>query len=276
MKGKPLVSVVVPAYNRAVSITGCLRSVQVQTYRDWEVIVVDDGSSDETPRMVAQLMRNDDRIRLIRQTLNRGAQAARNIGIRAASGKWITFLDSDDQFLPYSLEARLELARREKVFVVHSECQAVEIGGSMRRYGVPPILGQVYRRLLRGTGPVFPALFVAKHALERIAYLDESIVAFQEWDTAIRLAKYYTFGFEERPTFVYNDGNSPHRISSDLLRGAKGYEQVFHKHYMEILWHAGPGTLARHYRTVARLYEAAGNVRATRRCRLMALVWSVV
>lgn len=273
MVKQPLISVVIPVYNRALTIGDCLRSVQAQTYKNWEAIAVDDGSIDGTAEVIAQLAREDARIRLIRQDLNRGAQAARNVGIRAARGEWIAFLDSDDQFLPHSLEARLELASKEKVPVVHSECYAIEKDGIMKPYSVPPMAGQVYHRLLEEEGPVFPGLLVSKDSLKRINYLDEKIVAFQEWDTAIRLAKHYAFGFEAKPTFIYDCRNSD-TISSDKLREGRGYEQVFHKHYLVILRYAGRRVLARHYRIAADWYQAGGDQQAVRRCHLMASLWS--
>ncbi len=273
MQNESLVSVVVPAFNRAAAIGECLRSVQGQTHQNWEAIVVDDGSMDRTPEVVAELAREDSRIRLIRQDRNRGAQAARNVGMRAARGEWIAFLDSDDQFLPYSLESRLEVAVRDRVSVVHSACNVIEVDGTMKPYGTPSIAGQIYRSLLQGEVPVFPGLFVSKHALVKIDYLDERIVAFQEWDTAIRLAKYYPFGFEAKPTFIY-DCRHPDTISKDLLRNGRGYEQVFHKHYWAILRYAGPRALARHYRLAARWYEMGGDQQAVRRCTFKALLWS--
>lgn len=273
MVKQPLISVVIPVYNRATTIGNCLRSIQAQTYESWEAIVVDDGSIDATHQVVAKLAREDARIRLIRHDRNRGAQAARNTGIRAAQGEWIAFLDSDDQFLPHSLEARLGLARKENVSVVHSECYVIEKDGIMKPYSVPPMAGQVYQRLLEEEGPLFQGLLVSKDSLKRIHYLDEKIVAFQEWDTAIRLANHYAFGFEAKPTFIYDCRNSD-RISSNMLREGRGYEQVFHKHYLAILRYAGRRVLARHYRIAADWYQAGGDLEAVRRCRLMASLWS--
>ena len=270
---EPLISVVIPAYNRAATISDCLRSVQAQTYQDWEAIVVDDGSTDSTPEVVTQLAREDARIRLIRQDRNRGAQAARNVGIQAAQGKWIAFLDSDDQYLPHSLESRLEVARAEKVSVVHSSCNIIESDGVMKPYRVEVISGQVYRRLLENEGPTFPGLLVSKKALKRINYLDEKIISYQEWDTVIRLAKFYPFGYEARPTFSW-DCRGSDTISKQMVRAGRGYEQVFHKHYVAILRYAGPRVLARHYRIAADWYQRGGDQQAVRRCNFMALVWS--
>jgi len=220
--GSPLITVVVPAYNRAAMINDCVRSVQAQTYPRWELIVVDDGSRDGTPEVVARLAQEDPRIRLIRQPRNGGAQAARNAGIRNANGEWVAFLDSDDQYLPDSLERRLSLAKAEDVSVVHSECYIIEPGGAKKVYLVPPVTGAAYSTLLSHEGPLYQGLLVRKGALEKIGYLDESITAFQEWDTSLRLAKYYRFAFEKTPTFVY-DCRFDDTMSKDPRRGGRGY-----------------------------------------------------
>ncbi|HLJ59991.1 MAG TPA: glycosyltransferase family 2 protein [bacterium] len=99
-----LVSVVIPAFHRVPTIGAAWRSVQAQTHRDWEAIAVDDGSTDGTAEVVMRLAHEDDRIKRIRHDRNCGAQAARNAGIRSACGEWIAFLDSDDQWLPQSLD----------------------------------------------------------------------------------------------------------------------------------------------------------------------------
>ncbi len=272
---QPLVSVVIPAYNRSNTIVSCLRSVQEQTYKNWEAIVVDDGSVDTTCEEVERLAREDNRIRMIRHESNKGAQAARNSGIYAARGEWIAFLDSDDQFLPNSIESRLHVAMEQKVAVVHSSAFIVEEDGSKRKYNVPPMTGYVYKALLEREGPVFPGLLVLKEALKRIEFLDENIVAFQEWDTAIRLARFYPFGFQPEPTFIW-DCRYPDTISKDFIRNGKGYEQVFLKHFWAILRYLGPSALARHYRLAARWYQRGGDMQSERRCNLKAFIWSSV
>src|SRR5882757_6850477 len=101
-----LVSIVIPAYNRAHKLPEALKSIQAQSYSNWEVIVVDDGSKDDTAEVMRTLIAQDSRIHFIQQQTNKGAQAARNAGIHAAKGEWVAFLDSDDQWLPESLKLR--------------------------------------------------------------------------------------------------------------------------------------------------------------------------
>jgi glycosyltransferase involved in cell wall biosynthesis len=261
-----LVSIVIPAYNRSATIAEALLSLQNQTHSRWEAIVVDDGSRDGTSEIVATMARDDSRIRFVREEANRGAQAARNVGIRIARGEWIGFLDSDDQFLPESIERRLRVAEHAAVSVVHSECLLWEKDQPLMPYRVPPMSGRLFRRLLAEQGPMFQGLLARREELERIGYLDENIVAFQEWDTAIRLARHAKFAFEPEPTFVY-DCRTDVTISKDRLRGGRGYEQVMRKHFAAILFLAGPKVMARHYQVASEWYEAGGDLQSAQRCR---------
>lgn len=105
-----LVSVIMPSYNTATYIADSIRSVQAQTYPDWELIIVDDCSTDETDAVVAPFLA-DTRIRYLKNLQNGGAAISRNRALREARGKWIAFLDSDDLWLPEKLEKQLAFMR---------------------------------------------------------------------------------------------------------------------------------------------------------------------
>jgi len=268
------VSVIIPTYNRSKQIARAIESVQAQTESDFEIIVVDDGSTDRSAQVIKECARKDPRICLIEHGQGKGAQAARNTGIRAARGQWIAFLDSDDQWLPDSLKVRLQLAAKKKLHVVHSDCYILKPGSAeLQRYGHRPFQGNVYKELLRRSGTFFQGFLVSKEALIRIGFLDETIVSYQEWDTAIRLAKYYEFAFVHEPTFIY-DCSSADTISKDLLRAAHGYEQVISKHWWSILYHLGPKTLASHYQKAAAHYHEANDEDEARRCLKTAILLS--
>lgn len=99
-----MISVITPAYNAAKHITQTIESVQSQTYTDWEMLIVDDCSTDATAETVQSIAETDKRIRLIRHKTNSGAAAARNTALDAAKGDYIAFLDSDDLWMPQKLE----------------------------------------------------------------------------------------------------------------------------------------------------------------------------
>ena len=268
-----LVTVVVPAYNRDSTIRRCIESVRAQTYPHWELVVVDDGSTDGTREATRAVAGDEPRVRLVEHGHRRGAQAARNTGIREARGEWIAFLDSDDEFLPHSLESRLYRAIEEGRDVVHSACRVRKADGSLQAYHVPRLSGRVYSQLLRHEGPVFPGLLVKRAALERIGLLDERIIAFQEWDTSIRLARSYEFSFEPRPTFIY-DCSRADAMSKNFVRNGRAYEQVVKKHFAAILRHAGPAAVAQHHRQAGRWYDMAGAAGLARRSRRRARLWA--
>jgi glycosyltransferase involved in cell wall biosynthesis len=112
----PYVSVIIPTYNRASYVTEAINSVLAQTYTDYEVIIVDDGSTDRTREVIAHFR---DLIRYIYQD-NQGLAAARNTGIKAARGKWIAFLDSDDLWLPEKLTVQIEDLSRNPELHLHT------------------------------------------------------------------------------------------------------------------------------------------------------------
>lgn len=115
----PTVSVVIPAFNAEKYIEQALNSVQAQTYADWELIVVDDGSQDNTGAIVQRFAQSDNRIKCIKQE-NKGLGSARNVGIRAARGKFVAFLDSDDLWLVEKLALQVTVARQQQADVVFS------------------------------------------------------------------------------------------------------------------------------------------------------------
>ena len=101
-----LVSIIMPSYNTAQYITASIASVQKQTYTNWELIIVDDCSTDNTDEVVKPLL-TDTRIRYLKNEVNSGAAVSRNRALREAKGKWIAFLDSDDLWVPEKLEKQI-------------------------------------------------------------------------------------------------------------------------------------------------------------------------
>jgi glycosyltransferase involved in cell wall biosynthesis len=269
-----LVSVVIPAHNRETRLPRALESVLGQTYVDLEVLVVDDGSEDGTRSVADEYARKDSRVRVITHEQKRGAQAARNSGLHASRGEWIAFLDSDDYWLPDSLEARWQLVVRNGPVVVHSQARLLPPGSTEpQEWSLPPLQGNVYRQLLANPGPMFQSMLAPREAFVRINYLDESITSYQEWDTAIRLAQRNAFAFVPRPTFVY-DCRHADSISKNALRTAVGYEQVFKKHWWPIVRQLGLKGLSDHYRAAAGYYnQAHATAKARARLCTAALLW---
>jgi glycosyltransferase involved in cell wall biosynthesis len=186
----PLVTVIIPAYNREATIARAVDSVLAQTLDDLELIVVDDASTDRTAGIVAAYA--DPRVRLLRHARNRRAAAARNTGIRAARGKYVAFLDSDDDWHADKLAvqvADLEAAPPD----VRASCTAYEIV----RWGVPfpHVPGFVtYRQIFMGCDLAPTALMVRRDAFDTVGLLDESFGRYEDWDWVLRYARVFRMG----------------------------------------------------------------------------------
>lgn len=134
MNKSPMISVIIPLYDAEEYIENAIRSVLRQTFRDFEIIVVDDCSSDESCNICEKLCCEDERISLIKQESNQGVSAARNRAMAEAKGKYIAFLDADDEYIPTALEYLYGLAEREQADVVHTPGFFVQNKGS--RYSI--------------------------------------------------------------------------------------------------------------------------------------------
>ena len=104
-----LVSIICPAYNSEIYISSMIQSVIAQTYKDWELIIIDDKSTDKTTKIIREWISRDERIELIELSQNAGAASARNQGIKHCKGRYLSFIDSDDLWLPKFLEKSLNL-----------------------------------------------------------------------------------------------------------------------------------------------------------------------
>lgn len=201
----PAVSVVVPTYDRMAMLAEALASVAGQTFRDFEVIVVDDGSRDAT----FQLVRSYPQARYLRLA-QRGVAAARNAGIDAAKGDWIAFLDSDDLWLSHKLSAQLRFFRTSSCFAV---CQTEEIWVrdgrriNPRRYHRKPsgrILKPSLRRCL-----ISPSAVMLDRSVFRVAGLfDTSLPVCEDYDLWLRVAANFHVGLVSEPLVIKRGGHA--------------------------------------------------------------------
>lgn len=147
-----LVSIVTPAYRAARFIGETIRSVQAQTYRDFEMLVVDDCSPDDTAAIVERFAAADPRIRLLRQAANGGPAAARNRALAEARGRWVAFLDGDDLWLPDKLERQLAFHRARGARISFTAFRRIDADGSRLGRLVTVRDWLDYDRLLCDTG----------------------------------------------------------------------------------------------------------------------------
>lgn len=184
----PLVSVVIPTYNRAQQILRSLHSAFAQSMPDLEVVVVDDGSTDDTTDVLAAV--DDERLRVIALDRNGGQCRARNRGIVEARGRYIAFLDSDDEWEPTKLERQLQ------AFEDHPRPTLVYTGlyvddGTERVAGSAALNEQSFDEFLAVPGPITTSgMMVDKEVAGKELYFDESLPGMEEADLLIRVSRY--------------------------------------------------------------------------------------
>lgn len=257
------ISVVIPCYNRERTIERCIKSVKNQTVKVHEIIIVDDGSDDRSIEIISSY----PDVRLIRQN-HKGAQAARNLGITNATGNYIGFLDSDDEWCPDMVEECIKCIKRNPDSSIYADCYAkYEDNGRLTRWNLPGESGNIYRELLIDKGPMFPGLIAPKDTLIEIGGLDERVQAYQEWETSIRLSKNHPMIHIKKPLFVYYY-NSDDTISKNRVKGYKGFKYIIKKHKKEIVKECGYGQLLRHYsEIIEKLVQAVKYKIALRRLK---------
>ena len=130
MQVRPSVSIITPVYNAAETLEECVHSVIAQGYEHWEMILVDDCSTDSSAELMKALSAKDPRVKSVFLETNVGAAAARNKAIEMANGRFIAFLDSDDLWLPQKLERQVEFALESEVAITHTAYEWVDAVGS--------------------------------------------------------------------------------------------------------------------------------------------------
>ncbi|MGO6683875.1 glycosyltransferase family 2 protein [Rhizobium leguminosarum] len=231
----PLVSVVIPAFNASRYIERTLRSAGRQTYRNLEIIVVNDGSTDDTAKVVEQVALADSRIRLL-STPNRGVAAARNTGIREAAGRFVAFLDADDLWHHTKIEKQVNALNRltpqwAAVYVLH---YIINSDDEILRSCRPDVArGYIFARHLTfkyvGNGS---ALLVRRDAALEIGGFDSSYAAAgiggcEDLDFELRLAARYQI--EVIPERLVGYRQYPGNMSSNHLQMGRGAVEVIRR-----------------------------------------------
>ena len=232
-KLNPLVSIIIPTYNREKLIDKTIYSIINQTYQNIEIIVVDDCSKDKTIDIVNGI--KDSRIVYKVLDKNQGAPAARNIGIQIATGDYIAFLDSDDRWEPNKLELQLNLIKsKPNVGVVYTGIKVIDETSKTENVKTPNIRGQILQKLLiRNCVGSTSSVLIDKELLLKVNGFDLTLKSCQDWDLWIRLAKLTEFDFVEEPLLLYyiHEGE---RISTNFDSVYEGHFAIY-KLYKDLI-----------------------------------------
>jgi glycosyltransferase involved in cell wall biosynthesis len=255
----PLVSVVLPTFNRAQTLQLSIDSVLAQTYENLELLVVDDGSTDETASIVDRY--DDPRVRYHRSSQNRGANAARNRGIRKSQGTIIAFQDSDDYWYPQKLERQLYALDNTTDSMAYCKIRRIFPDGTRRVYGKP----FDERMLLRSNFIGTPSIVAHRTCFEH-GQFDEELPRRQDWEFCIRMMDYCKFYFVDE--ILVETSVSENSISQDSAALLMALRHILDKHYPRISQY--PKALATFYFQFGVTYAGQGNWEEGRRHLLLA------
>ncbi len=248
MNFNPLVSVVIPTYNRADLLPKAIESVLQQTYTNIEIIVVDDGSTDGTMDVLRPYAGS---IRTIHAN-HTGTSNARNLGMKASRGDYICFLDSDDSYYPHKIEIQVEVIEANpQIAMISTEVSGVFPDGKIEEYHlrnyhptykihnlaydtiysekkninircvqkvVPFYCGRIFEFVLMGTLVMSNTVMFKRQILDVVGYQDERFKYGQDYNFVVRICKEFKVGFIEIPTYRlnYHDGQATRFITKKL------------------------------------------------------------
>jgi glycosyltransferase involved in cell wall biosynthesis len=219
-RSNPRVSVIIPTYNRANIIKRAITSVLSQSYQNFEIIVVDDGSTDNTAEIVKNM--EDKRIIYLQHPVNKGTPAAaRNTGILESRGDLIGFVDSDDEWLPEKLHKQVD-----KFDSVSDKVGLIYGGFTVNNEDTEQIIAHVYpqkrgnllKEMLKMSGPPWSSLttLIRKECIQEIGLFDENLRIGEDRDMFVRIAQRYEFDFV--PEIVAKLYRASHGLTADRLR----------------------------------------------------------
>lgn len=214
---KPLVSVIIPTYNRGWVIQEAIDSVLDQDFSDYELIVVDDGSDDNTPAILAAYGK---KLTVLDQS-NRGVSAARNRGIAAAAGQLIAFLDSDDQWLPQKLSTQVKFFQDNPDAFInqtqeHWNRNGVRVNPKKRHH---KFSGMIFEQSLALCLVSPSAVMIKKNLFDVVGVFDESLAACEDYDLWLRISCRYPVHLIDTPLIIKRGGHD------DQLSKAAGLDK---------------------------------------------------
>lgn len=257
----PKVSIVIPTYNRADFLPKAIQSVLNQTYRNWEIIIIDDGSTDNTEGIVKSY--KEARIRYILHKSNLGLSAARNTGIKNSRGEYIAFLDSDDEWFPEKISCQMNIFQKKdsKCGVICTAGYRIKGNQIMSKKSVPINLDSFYEKFLFENITWTSNVLVKKECFKKAGLFDENLESCEDWDMWIRIAKYYKFIFLEMPLtkYVIHSG----QLSENLLKKIDARKRILFK-YQDELKHR-KFVYSHHYYKIGNLCCLSGKTREGRK-----------
>lgn len=258
---KSTVSVIIPTYNYGRFIRDAIESALAQTYPALEILVIDDGSTDDTESIVANF---GDRVRYVKQA-NAGVCSARNRGAAESSGQYVAFMDSDDMWLATKLEKQMAVFTRDpEIKLMHCGMREFDSEtGKTLRILIDGKDGWVADGLLLWEGPVIigpgGTIVVDRRIFDDVGGFDPTLKVGEDWDFCYRVARTYKVGFVAEPLVEYRSHSAAaHRNVADMEKGmGRFYEKAFMTTDLDVL-KLKPRAFGNYHRVLSGSYFQVG------------------
>ena len=226
------ISVVIPTHNRADLLPRAIHSVQNQTIGDIEIIVVSDGSTDNTEGIVNDIQAKDGRVRFEQYHPGRGGNYARNEGIRLSKGEYVAFLDDDDEWMPAKLEKQLFLFNQNaRMVLAYTGVNVIYVNEKTNYSFLPKDQGDLSKKILQGNciGSTSTAM-VKKSVFEKSGVFDNNLGALQDFDLWIRICQHGEVGVVSEELINYYNYRGTKQVSAITAKYEKAYSYINEKY----------------------------------------------
>ena len=223
-----MVSVVIPTHNRADLLPRAIKSVQAQTVADLEILVVSDGSTDNTKEIVEALAKTDSRIRLIENFPAQGGNVARNTGIEAAKGEYVAFLDDDDEWMPEKLEKQLQIMQQDpSVGLVYTGVRIIYVNENVTYNSKARDQGDLSQRILLDNCIGTTSTVMVKRDLTiDVGMFDIALKALQDYDLWIRVCQKCNIGVVPEEQICYYNYTGTKQVSAVTQKYIESFEYI--------------------------------------------------
>jgi len=263
MSHAPLISVIIPTKNRLAMVDRAIKSVQNQTYKNIEILLVDDASTDDTLNHVERLRAADQRLFVFHNESSLGGAGARNVGLKNARGDYFAFLDDDDEWLPNKLEIQLDFLQKNNSINAVSCWHMLKIGDQVQQIEKPAqvtFADLLWENFLGS----FSFCLVARRVIEKIGLLDAALPSAQDWDFWLRTARNFRIHIIAQCLVVYNRHDQT-RISSSYAGKVKGAEIIYQKYRADMT-----DACARHHQKYLCYYKSLAEQSRLKRLKYLA------
>ena len=249
-----MISIILPTFNRSAVLSSTIESVLNQTFKEYELIIINDCSLDKTKAVIAKYQQKDSRVKYIENPKNMGCAISRKIGIENSKEQVLVFLDDDDQWARDKLMKQYNALTHNNNDMVISDYH-IKANNQLTYKDMKQFQKNFKKEILKRPGPFFQSIMIKKNIIEKIKTpFDSKAIPSEDWNFFIQLSKLnLKIGYINEPLFIWNIHQN--NQSLNIKKEAQALSYILKTHYDYIKTIHGNHVIGNHYKRIARLYE---------------------